>query len=62
MTEFYTLQEWKRKNSNTYVEKSERLHANQVIKVDVFQREVHIITDILPPNLYHGADREASVY
>lgn len=62
MAEFYTLQEWKGKNSNTSVGKSGRLHADQVIKVDVFQGEVHVISDILPPNLYHGADHEASMY
>ena len=54
--------EWKGKNSNTFVEKSERLHPNQVIKFAMFQGEVHVITDILTPNPYDGADHETSVY
>ena len=57
-----SIREWKGENSNTSVEKSERLHPNQVIKVDMFQGDMHIITDILTSNPHDGVDCETSVY
>lgn len=56
------IREWKGKNSNTFVEKSERLHPDQVIKFDMFWGEVHFTPDILTLNPYDGADHETSVY